>query len=130
ELLVLETIPHALVALTVDTLEQEECATGPADEEGNEGPDCRSSGGNEAVDEELIVVGRDVADTHAIHRHRDGNQRGVDKRQTANTPDAQRLHHREEQPGKLMQQRYRSKFHKYPFYGSNRLRRAAVFRVA
>ena len=49
ELLALEAVTEALVALAVNALEEEEFAAGAADGEGHERADGRCSGGHEAV---------------------------------------------------------------------------------
>ena len=50
------------------------------------------------------MVGRDIADDDAVHRNRDGNQRGVDQRQAANTPDPKGLEDGQKDVRKLVQE--------------------------
>ena len=91
ELLALEAVANLLVALAVDALEQEELAASATDEEGNQRAEGGRGCGHEAVGEESMVIGRDIADDDAVHGDGDGDERGVDERQAADTPDPEGL---------------------------------------
>lgn len=98
----LETVADALVALAVDALEEEELAAGAADEERDERAEGGGSGGHEAVEQEEVVVGADVFDDDAVHGDGNGEERGVDESQAADTPDAKGFEDRQQYGGELM----------------------------
>ena len=45
-----------------------------------------------------------VPDHHAIHRHGNRDQRGINERKAANAPNAERLHHAQQNGRQLMHQ--------------------------
>lgn len=91
KLLALEAIADALVAFAVDALEQEELTAGTADEEGDERTDGGGNRGYKTVEEEALVIYRDVADDDTVHGDGDRDQCGVNQGKASDPPDPERL---------------------------------------
>lgn len=111
KLLLLEAIADALVAFTVDALEQEELTSGAADEEGDERTDGGRNCGYKTVEQEALVVYSDVAYDDAVHRDGDGDEGGVNQGEPSHPPDAKRLEDCQQDYRKLVQKSDGCKFH-------------------
>jgi len=59
---------------------------------------------------------RDIPNHHAVHRHRDRDQCGIDQGKSTYTPDSKWFKYSKQCGGELVQQRYGSNNHEPSFY--------------